>query len=67
MGKWDTLFNIFSNIIHGEIINENIDIITNIYEDLVPLFEKDIRLQEFHTELKWFISVYQDKDIEFKR
>ncbi len=67
LGKWDTLFNIFSNIIHGEIINENIDIITNIYEDLVPLFEKDIRLQEFHTELKWFISVYQDKDIEFKR
>lgn len=67
LGKWDTLFNIFSNIIHGEITNENIDNIINIYEELVPLFEKDIRLQEFNTELKWFISVYQNKDIEFKR
>lgn len=66
-GDLKELYNIFYKEIHENISVENIDTITDIYEESKKLFEKSSKFQEFHNELKWFSMKYQHNEVEFKR
>ena len=67
LGKWKEWLKLFSDLLHGTITDQNVDDIVDVYEKMMPLFQKSEELGVFQEELKWFSAKYQHHNIEFKR
>lgn len=67
LGKWGKWLELFSDLLHGTITDQNVDDIVDVYEKMMPLFQKNEKLKVFKEELEWFSAKYQHHNIEFKR